>query len=89
MIDMHESGVVNDVLKRIELLAREHSAERVTAVKLSFSRFSISPEHFREHFDIVSKGTVAEGARLDIEVGEGGQPEVLLDSIEVEGQETA
>ncbi|TLD41011.1 MAG: hypothetical protein JETT_2739 [Candidatus Jettenia ecosi] len=47
----------------------------------------ISPDHFREHFIHASQGTVAEGARLTIEVitdtTHPQSQDVLLENIEI------
>jgi hydrogenase nickel incorporation protein HypA/HybF len=48
----------------------------------------ISPEHFREHFEQSSHGTLAAGADLAIAVGtdagEDGAQDIRLQSVEVE-----
>jgi len=51
----------------------------------------ISPDHFREHFVHGARGTIAEGARLTLEIGhDPGDPraqDVVLDCLEVEVEE--
>ncbi len=48
----------------------------------------MSADHFREHFAQASKGTIADGASLEIEVstdiGDANAQELFLQSIEVE-----
>ncbi len=64
---MHEAGLVRDLLRRIEQLARAERARRVTAVTVRLGALShMSPDHFSEHFRDAARGTLAEGARLEI-----------------------
>jgi hydrogenase nickel incorporation protein HypA/HybF len=86
---VHEFSLISNLLLKIESMALEHGAEKVVSVNVRLGALShISPEHFREHFLRLSQGTVAEGARLNIEVlGDKTDPhaqEIILESIEVE-----
>ncbi len=66
---MHETGIVRDLIRRVVAGAREAGAVRVVGVSVwlgALSQFSVA--HFREHFDDESRGTIAEGAILTIEV---------------------
>ncbi|MBI3962081.1 MAG: hydrogenase maturation nickel metallochaperone HypA [Deinococcus sp.] len=66
---MHESSLMAGLLQRIESIAREHGASRVVAVTVQLGALAqVSPDHFREHFVRSASGTVADGARLDIQV---------------------
>jgi hydrogenase nickel incorporation protein HypA/HybF len=68
---MHETALVRDIVRRIEDLARATSARRVTGAKVWLGALShLSAEHFREHFTIEARDTLAVGAVLDIEVSE-------------------
>lgn len=81
---MHESGVIDELLKKVAEAARANSARKVVAVDVSIGALAaIEPEHLREHFDIAAVGTVAEGAELRVRVSEepGG---ILLESVEIE-----
>lgn len=85
---MHEFFLVKDIIRKITSFAYEQHASRVTGVIVKLGALShISPDHFREHFIHASLGTVAEGARLNIEVltdvTDPQSREVLLESIEV------
>jgi len=65
---MHETSLVRDVVHRIEDLARSTGARRVTRAKVWLGALShLSAEHFREHFAIEARDTLAAGAVLDIE----------------------
>lgn len=86
---MHELSLINNLLNKIIAVAGEQKSPKVTGVKVRLGALShISADHFREHFDQGTAGTLAEGARLDIEVsGDINDPhamEILLTNIEVE-----
>jgi len=86
---MHESGMIEDLIAKIETLAGENSASRVTAVEVSIGPLaSISADHLREHFLIASQGTLAEGAELRIrEITDPSARDplaVFLESVELE-----
>jgi hydrogenase nickel incorporation protein HypA/HybF len=81
---MHESGVIEDLMKAVEDAARKNGAQKVTSIKLRIGSLAgIEPDHLREHFVIAAVGTMAEGAALDIETTEepGG---IVLQSLEIE-----
>lgn len=64
---MHELSICESVLQVLEQEAAVHGAERVIGVRLEIGRFAgVEPEALRFGFDVVTRGTVAEGARLEI-----------------------
>jgi hydrogenase nickel incorporation protein HypA/HybF len=68
---MHETALVRDVVRRIEDLARSTGARRVTGAKVWLGALShLSAEHFREHFAIEARGSLAAAAVLDIEASD-------------------
>lgn len=86
---MHEFSLIADLIRKIQSIAREYGAEKIIGVKVKLGALShTSPEHFREHFTRLSQGTMAEGARIDIEVltdqADPYAQTVILDAIEVE-----
>jgi hydrogenase nickel incorporation protein HypA/HybF len=86
---MHERALMRDVMARIETLAREEGASRVTRVDVRLGALShFTPDHFREHFEDASRGTLAEGALLTATLAEDvGDPRadgVVVESVEVE-----
>lgn len=86
---MHESGLIEDLIHKIESAARENNGTRVTAVDLTIGAFaSIEADHLREHFEVASVGTMAEGAELRIQVSDdplGPDPQhITLQSVEIE-----
>jgi len=86
---MHESSLVAALVHKLEAVSHEQNSGSILAVKVRLGALSqISPEHFREHFEREARGTLAEGARLDVEaVTDAGDPhaqDVVIESVEVE-----
>ena len=68
---MHERAVMDRLMAAIEQAAREEDAVRVTRVSVRLGALShFTPQHFREHFVDASRETVAEGARVDVELAD-------------------
>ena len=64
---MHELSLAEGVLQIVEDAARTQQFVRVKAVVLEIGRLStVEPESMRFCFDAVIRGSVAEGARLEI-----------------------
>jgi hydrogenase nickel incorporation protein HypA/HybF len=64
---VHELSLIASVFDILEEKAREHGASRVTAVVLQVGRMSgVVPDLLESAFDSYKKGTLAEGARLEI-----------------------
>ena len=64
---MHESRVVSDILNEIERVSALNRVDHVDVVRIEIGALShVTPSGFGGHFDLVSEGTVAQGARLDI-----------------------
>ena len=86
---MHEASLMRNLMRKIDALAEEEGANRVTTVRVWLGALShMSPEHFREHFQHAAVQTIAEGAALDIEastdIHDPNAQDLLLRSIEVE-----
>lgn len=89
---MHESSLIKGLISQVESIARESGAAKVKSIKVRLGPFSdCSPEHFAEHFVEWSKGTLAEGARLEFgeaSIGDSGCIDgVVLESVEVEDED--
>ena len=64
---MHEMSLAEGVLQLIEDAARQDRFKRVTAVWLEIGQLSsVEPEAMAFCFAAVTRGTVADGARLEI-----------------------
>jgi hydrogenase nickel incorporation protein HypA/HybF len=82
---MHEMSLLRGLLHQITSLARQNGAGRVTVVRLKLGPLAhIEPEHLREHFVESARGTVAEGAHLDIETTDELH-DLTLESIDIAG----
>ncbi len=86
---MHEAHLITDLIKKVEAVAKEHSAKKVTRIKIKLGALShFTPIHFQEHFDLASPGSLAAGAILDMTLATDMEdPEaqnVLLESVEVD-----
>ena len=86
---MHETGIVRDLIRRLEAVARDAGATRVTGVAVRIGALSqFAPEHFREHFDEEARGTLAEGAalriRTSVDVTDPSAQDVMMESIDLE-----
>ncbi len=91
---MHERALMKDVMRKIEEVALSGGATRVTCVSVRLGALShLTPEHFREHFEDASRGTIAEGAEidaiLDVDIADPRARDVVLESVEVEVPEPA
>jgi len=86
---MHEMSLIHDLMRKIETIAREQNATKVVGVKVRLGALAhISADHFREHFEEEAKGTIADGARLDVDLltdeNDPQAQDIMLDSVEVE-----
>ncbi len=86
---MHEQSLLRGLMRQIDRVARTENATRVEEVRLRLGALAhISADHLREHFERAACGTVAEGARLVIDVGrdvsEDGAQDIRLESLVVE-----
>jgi hydrogenase nickel incorporation protein HypA/HybF len=86
---MHEMSLMNDLMAKIQDVARSEGASRVSGVRVTLGAYAhISAEHFREHFKQGARGTLAEGARLDVRESDDTKDpraqEIVLESIDVE-----
>ena len=85
---MHEASLMKDLMRKIESVAHDQRAIRVTGVSVRLGALShMSADHFREHFAMASVGTLAEGAELKIAVitdlHDPHAQEILLESVEI------
>lgn len=86
---MHERSLVADLLRKVEAIAREQHASKVSGVRVRIGALAhVSADHFRDHFTHAACTTVAEGARLEtemlIDITDPHAQEILLDSVEIE-----
>lgn len=80
---------MKDLMHKIETIARAQEAGRVVAIRVKLGALChISPAHFTEHFIASAAGTVADGAKIEIDVMDDithpQAQDVLLDSVMLE-----
>ena len=85
---MHEKSLTDNLIKKIIQLAEKEKAKKVTKVSVKLGALShMSKEHFKEHFDLSAKGTIAENALIDAEesndIHDPNAATILLKSIDV------
>ena len=85
---MHEAALLKDLVREIESVAERERARAVTCVRVRIGPMShMTPDHFVEHFVDATRGTIAEGARCEVEQIDPGDPlaqSIVLDSVDVE-----
>lgn len=86
---MHESSLMKGLIRKVEEIAREQNANRITRIRITLGPLAnISPAHLREHFVMSSRGTIAEEAELDIssanDLSSSVVNDVILQSVELE-----
>ena len=86
---MHETGIVRDIVRQLEMVASDAGAEAVSGVEIWLGALSqFTPHHFREHFDDEARGTIAEGAHLELLTSEDAADpnalNVMIRSVDLE-----
>ena len=70
---MHELPVTESILKIVLKHARVSGVRKVRTIRLIVGKLSdLEDEWIQRYFDYLSKGTVAEGARLGVISSRGG-----------------
>jgi hydrogenase nickel incorporation protein HypA/HybF len=80
---------MKDLMRKIESEAQAQEGARVTRIRVRLGALShFTVDHFREHFEDASRGTLAEGAEIEAELRtdptEAEAQGVVLESIELE-----
>ena len=86
---MHERSLMASLLRQAEEIAREHRSNRVVRLRVALGALShLSHEHFREHFEEASRGTVAEGAEMEVcvleDITDPRAQDIVLESADIE-----
>jgi len=64
---MHELSIMSYLLEAIEVAARQHAAQRVVTITVTAGeRSGLVEDSLLFYFDLLTPGTVAEGARLNV-----------------------
>jgi hydrogenase nickel incorporation protein HypA/HybF len=84
---MHERALLADLVREIETVSVREHARAVVGVRVRIGPMShMTPDHFVEHFVDATRGTLAEGARCDVEEIDPRDPlaqSIVLESIEL------
>ncbi len=65
---MHEMSIVSGIMDCVERSAQQANAERVCAIRLSIGDMTeVVDEALNFAFEVLSEGTICEGARLEVE----------------------
>lgn len=65
---MHELVIVEGILDAVLPEVKKHNVKKVISIKLKIGELSgVIPECIDYYFDIASKGTLAEGAKIVVE----------------------
>jgi len=86
---MHELSLINNLLGKIDSVVKSNGGKRAVAVEVWLGALShLSKDRFADYFEQFSRGTLAEGAWLDIELSEDiedpNAQQMLLKNVEVE-----
>jgi len=66
---MHGIGISEDILKIIKKRAREEKLDRIRKVKVKIGEmYMVSKEEILQTFEMVSKGSVADGAQIEVDI---------------------
>ncbi|MFC1807487.1 hydrogenase maturation nickel metallochaperone HypA [Candidatus Omnitrophota bacterium] len=80
---MHESHLIEPIIKGIAEHALKEGAKSVTSVKLKVGQLTgVKEESFHETFSVLSKGTILENAKLELTFFPGTIIQVLSFDVE-------
>lgn len=67
---MHELKMASQILESVISMAEENSASRIKSIYLDIGTVDfisdIKPDNLQESFDLISEGTIADGAKIEI-----------------------
>jgi hydrogenase nickel incorporation protein HypA/HybF len=86
---VHEKHVIDDLIHQIIKQAEQKNAAKVSKISVWLGALShMQPSHFKEHFEMTARGTLAENAQIAIETSDDifhpHANRILLKSIEIE-----
>ena len=85
---MHERALLADLVREIESVAGREHANAVSCVRVRIGPMShMTPDHFVEHFVDATRGTIAEGARCEVEQIDPKDPlaqSIVLESVDLD-----
>ncbi|RLG54796.1 MAG: hypothetical protein DRN95_08495 [Candidatus Hydrothermarchaeota archaeon] len=80
---MHESHLIEPIIKGISEHAAREGAKKVSRIRLKIGDLTcVREDSFRETFAVLSQGSILEGAQLEITFFPGSRIEVLSFDVE-------
>lgn len=85
---MHEHSLIKNLISKVTEIAGTEPEGRVLSIKVRLGAMShISAEHFREHFDNETQGTILDGVGLEVEemtdMDDPLAQEIILESVDI------
>jgi hydrogenase nickel incorporation protein HypA/HybF len=85
---MHEQALIDDLVAKVLAVAEAEGGGRVVRIRVHLGALShFTPGHFREHFEDAARGTLAESAAIESELGTDlsapNAAGVVLESVEI------
>ena len=85
---MHEKALMDDLMAKVLSVAESEGGLRVVRIRVHLGALShFTPAHFEEHFENAARGTLAEGAEIEAELGTDlagpNASGVVLEAVEV------
>lgn len=86
---MHELSLIADLMRKVIAIAHAEGAAKVLRATITLGALChLSAPHLRDHFAHVARGTIAEGAQLEItlltDVHDPRAQEIVLERVEVQ-----
>ncbi len=64
---VHEYSIAASILEHVLKIAEEHGSNRISKITLEIGKLTLlNPEQLKFVFEVISKGTIAEGCKIDI-----------------------
>ena len=80
---MHETHMIKPIIQGIEQHAKEEGGKKVTNVKIKVGELTgVKEESFKETFSVLAKGTILEGAELELVMFPGTIVQVISFDVE-------
>jgi hydrogenase nickel incorporation protein HypA/HybF len=85
--------MMNDLVRKLEAVSDSEGRGQVRAIRVRLGALShFTPQHFREHFEQATQGTIAEGASVDaqlsVDTTTADAQGVVLESVEIDVRES-
>ena len=78
MLEVHESHLIEPIIKGISEHAEKQGAKIVSKVRLKVGEFTgVKVDSFKETFSVLAKGTILENAELELTFFPGSRIEVI------------